>query len=261
MEHQISSAIVNSWFDKLNSNLKTDAIIVGGGPSGLVCAAELADSGISTAIIERKIAPGGGMWGGAMLFNKIVIQQEAIHILDEYNIRYAQYSEGLYVADSIEATSALVYNATHKGVDIFNGMTVEDVIMEDERVTGVVINWTAVSLNHMHVDPLTMTAKAVLDGTGHPCEVVSILTRKNRIELNLPQKNVLYERSMNAAAGERDCVKNTMQVFPGLFVSGMAACGVSGSNRMGPIFGGMLLSGKKAAKIIAETIGGVNKNE
>jgi thiamine thiazole synthase len=34
----------------------------------------------------------------------------------------------------------------------------------------------------------------------------------------------------------------------------MAACGVTGSNRMGPIFGGMLISGKKAARIIDEAL-------
>ena len=45
-------------------------------------------------------------------------------------------------------------------------------------------------------------------------------------------------------------VENTKEIYPGLFVSGMAANGVSGSFRMGPIFGGMLMSGKKAAELI-----------
>ena len=43
--------------------------------------------------------------------------------------------------------------------------------------------------------------------------------------------------------------------YTGLFVSGMAANGVSGSFRMGPIFGGMLMSGKKAAELICEKLG------
>jgi thiamine thiazole synthase len=42
-------------------------------------------------------------------------------------------------------------------------------------------------------------------------------------------------------------VENTKEVFPGLFVSGMAANQVYGGYRMGPVFGGMLLSGRKAA--------------
>ncbi|HQB78599.1 MAG TPA: ribose 1,5-bisphosphate isomerase, partial [Tenuifilaceae bacterium] len=49
-------------------------------------------------------------------------------------------------------------------------------------------------------------------------------------------------------------VENTKMVYPGLYVSGMASNGVSGGFRMGPIFGGMLLSGEKVAKLIAEDI-------
>ncbi|MDP2174010.1 MAG: sulfide-dependent adenosine diphosphate thiazole synthase [Candidatus Cloacimonadaceae bacterium] len=254
MEHQISSAIVKGWFAKLQAHLQTDVVIVGAGPSGLVCAAELAAKGIKTAVFEKKLAPGGGMWGGAMLFNQIVVQTAAIPILEKYGIGYFEASPGIYLVDAVEATSALIYHAAKAGAAIFTGISVEDIIMENNAVSGVVINWTPVSLTKMHVDPLTISAKAVLDGTGHPCEIVSILTNKNHVELDLPSKIVLYEKSMNAAEGEKACVEHTGAVYPGLFVSGMAACGVSGSNRMGPIFGGMLLSGVKAAEIIAGAI-------
>jgi len=47
---------------------------------------------------------------------------------------------------------------------------------------------------------------------------------------------------------------NTKEVYPGLFVVGMAANAVFGSPRMGPIFGGMLLSGKNAAEMIIEKL-------
>ena len=40
----------------------------------------------------------------------------------------------------------------------------------------------------------------------------------------------------------------TREVFPGLYVCGMAANAVFGGHRMGPVFGGMLLSGEKVAK-------------
>ena len=47
-------------------------------------------------------------------------------------------------------------------------------------------------------------------------------------------------------------VNGTKEIYPGLYVCGMAASAVSGTPRMGPIFGGMLLSGKKVAdEIIA----------
>jgi len=39
-----------------------------------------------------------------------------------------------------------------------------------------------------------------------------------------------------------------------LYVTGMAANAVMGAPRMGPIFGGMLLSGKKVAELIAEKL-------
>ena len=61
---------------------------------------------------------------------------------------------------------------------------------------------------------------------------------------------VIGERSLNVELGESTTVENTKEIYPGLFVSGMAANGVSGIFRMGPILGGMLMSGKKAAELI-----------
>ena len=49
-------------------------------------------------------------------------------------------------------------------------------------------------------------------------------------------------------------VQNSREVCPGLYVSGMSANAVFGGPRMGPIFGGMLLSGKKVAEDIAERL-------
>mgnify|MGYP000535614321 CR=1 FL=1 len=36
----------------------------------------LAKAGKKVALFDRKLAPGGGMWGGAMMFNDIVVQEE-----------------------------------------------------------------------------------------------------------------------------------------------------------------------------------------
>ncbi|HDD43749.1 MAG TPA: ribose 1,5-bisphosphate isomerase, partial [Candidatus Desulfofervidus auxilii] len=52
-------------------------------------------------------------------------------------------------------------------------------------------------------------------------------------------------------------VENTKEAYPGVFVAGMAANATFGSYRMGPIFGGMLLSGEKVAQLIRERL----KNE
>ena len=55
---------------------------------------------------------------------------------------------------------------------------------------------------------------------------------------------------MWAEVAENTVEKNTKEVCPGLFVAGMCANTVYGAPRMGPIFGGMFLSGKKCAKMI-----------
>ena len=47
---------------------------------------------------------------------------------------------------------------------------------------------------------------------------------------------------------------NTKRLYPGLYASGMAANNVQGGFRMGPIFGGMLKSGRKIAQIVAEDL-------
>lgn len=64
MEQIVSTGIIDSYFAKLKSNLSIDVAIVGGGPSGIVAAYYLAKAGKKVALFDRKLAPGGGMWGG-----------------------------------------------------------------------------------------------------------------------------------------------------------------------------------------------------
>jgi thiamine thiazole synthase len=250
MEEVVSRGIVGSYFEKLSENLSVDAAIVGGGPSGLVAAYYLAKAGKRVALFERKLAPGGGMWGGAMMFSRIVVQNEALPILDEMGVVYERIDGSAALADSVHATAALIYKATAAGASIFNCHSVEDVVVHDGRMAGLVINWAPVTREKMHVDPLVVMARVTLDGTGHDCEVARTLVRKNGIRLNTASGDVMGEMSMSAEEGETTTVENTKEIYPGLFVSGMASNGVSGSFRMGPIFGGMLMSGKKAAELM-----------
>jgi len=53
---------------------------------------------------------------------------------------------------------------------------------------------------------------------------------------------------MWAEVGEETIVDNSREVSPGLYTCGMCSNAVFGGPRMGPIFGGMLLSGEKVAK-------------
>ncbi|PKG31247.1 MAG: ribose 1,5-bisphosphate isomerase, partial [Methanoregula sp.] len=49
-------------------------------------------------------------------------------------------------------------------------------------------------------------------------------------------------------------LQHTKEVFPGLFVAGMSANAIAGESRMGPVFGGMLLSGEQAANLVLKSL-------
>jgi thiazole biosynthesis enzyme len=253
-EVTISRAITESFMKEFMESMEVDVAVVGAGPSGLLAAHCLARSGLKTAVFERQLRVGGGMPGGGMMFNRIVLQKEGKEILDEFGVRTTLYKRGYYTADALEAISSLCVGAIRSGAKIFNLMTVEDIMIRgNKRVSGLVLQWTAVNMAKMHVDPLAVRAKVVIDATGHESDICHILVRKTGPKLKTATGAVMGEKSMWAEKGEADLVKNTMEVYPGLIVAGMAANAVLGSPRMGAIFGGMLISGKKAAEL-AQTI-------
>lgn len=256
IENVISSAIVRSYTEKLLDHLEVDVAMVGAGPSALVAAFYLAKAGKKVAVFERKLAPGGGTWGGGMLFNEVVVQSDATAILDDLGITYKEIetAPGYFTLDSVEMASALIYGAVHAGAKIFNAMSVEDIIFKGEKVGGLVVNWTPVERLGMHVDPLTVVAKAVLDGTGHPSEIMNLAVNKAQIKLDTPTGKILGERPMWVDSGEASTIENTKEYFPGLFACGMSANNCMGGYRMGPIFGGMLMSGKKVAGLIQASL-------
>ena len=254
IETQVSKGIINTYFEKLQSNLDLDVAIVGGGPSGIVAAYYMAKAGLKVALFDRKLSPGGGMWGGAMMFNQVVIQKEAMDIIKDFDINSTPFDDNLFTIDSVESTSSLLYHAVHAGATIFNCYSVEDVVFKDNVVSGVVVNWTPVLREGLHVDPLNIMAKSVIDGTGHDSEICKTVARKNGIRLDTETGAVIGERSLDVIAGEEEVVNGTKEIYPGLYVCGMAASAVSGTPRMGPIFGGMLMSGKKVAEMIIERI-------
>ncbi|WP_297509911.1 sulfide-dependent adenosine diphosphate thiazole synthase [Thermococcus sp.] len=240
-EVEISRAIVEAYFNDLLENLSLDVAIVGAGPSGMVAGYYLAKNGAKVAIFEKKLSIGGGIWGGAMGFNRIVVQEEAKEILDEFGINYRPFKNGLYVADAIETATTIASKAVKAGVKFFNMIEVEDLVVKENRVVGIVINWTPVMMTGLHVDPLTVEARFVVDSTGHDAQISQHLLKRGLIE------RIPGEGPMWAEKGEELTVKHTREVFPGLYVTGMAANALAGAPRMGPIFGGMFLSGRKAA--------------
>ena len=246
----ITKAIIDRFSQKFMQHTEVDTAIVGAGPSGLIAAYFLAKAGQKVVLFERKLSIGGGMWGGGMMFNEIVVQAEAKGILDMFGISSREYQPDYYTADAVECVTTICSHAVKAGAKIFNCMSVEDVVIRENRVTGLVLNWSAVEMAGMHIDPLSIAAKYVVDATGHDTEVIRVIEKKADITLETETGKILGERSMWADKAEQLTLENTKEICPGVFVSGMAANATFGGPRMGPIFGGMLLSGKKVAELI-----------
>lgn len=249
----VTRIIFQRFSKEFSDNLEVDVAIAGAGPAGLTAAKFLADAGKKTIVFERKLSVGGGMWGGGMTFPVIVVQQESKHLLQDVGVRVHDEGQGYFSADSIEVTTKLCSAAIDAGARIFNTISVEDVLLEKNKVNGFVINWSAVEIAGLHVDPLSIRARFCVDATGHAAEVCKIVRRKVGA-LNTPSGDLEKERSMCAEIGEKTVVENTKEVYPGLFVAGMGANAVYGAPRMGPIFGGMLLSGEKVAKLLLKKL-------
>lgn len=254
-ENNITRAIIESYMTDWCDSLDVDVCVAGAGPAGMWATKRLADAGLKTVLLEKNLSLGGGLWGGGMMLNKVVFQEEARAIFDEMSIRSDEHSPGHYVASSVETTAALALAAARSGAKVFNLMAAEDLIVREGKVTGVVTNWTSVQMAKLHIDPMCISAKVVVDATGHPAELAHLAVDKAGMRLDTETGGVVGEKSMWAVEAESHVVESTSEICPGLYVAGMAATAVHGGYRMGPIFGGMLMSAEKAAKLIIEAVG------
>lgn len=256
-ESELTRTIVRSTLKDWEELSNVDVVVVGAGPSGLTAAKYLADAGLRVLIAERRLSFGGGIGGGGNLLHKVLVESPAEEILRDFNIRYEEVSKGLYVVDTAELMAKLAVGAINAGAKVIFGLTVEDVIYRDDvkdkiQITGVVVIWSAIPLAGLHIDPLFIKSKAVIDATGHDAEVLSIVSKR------LPEAGITVKGHKPAylSKGEELVVKATGKVLPGLYVAGMAAASLYNYPRMGPIFGGMLISGKKVAEEVIKDLKG-----
>ena len=160
-EKVITRAIVSEFAAEFNEYVESDCIIIGGGPSGLVAARDIARAGKKVVIIERNNYLGGGFWSGGYLMPKVTVRHPGEKLLDELGVPYKAVSEGLVVCDAPPACAALITAACQAGARIINMTMLEDLVVKDGRVCGAVINWSPIASLPRQVaalDPVALEA-------------------------------------------------------------------------------------------------------
>ena len=255
-ESEVTRAIVSQFSRDMEEFSTMDVIIIGGGPSGLMAARDLALKGVKVLVVERNNYLGGGFWIGGFLMNTITVRAPAQKVLDELGIKYTAFSKALYCTPGPLACSKLIAAACEAGVKMLNMAQFDDLVMrEKNRVGGVVINWTPVSALPRQitcVDPVAFESKLVIDATGHDAVIVRKLEERGLIKV--PGFGAMWvEQSEDAV------VEHSGLAHPGLIVIGMAVSTTFGLPRMGPTFGAMLLSGRKGAQVALQELKKMSK--
>jgi thiamine thiazole synthase len=249
-EVDITKAIATEFNSVFLDRAESDVIIIGAGPAGLTASRELSSMGFKVLVIEQNNYLGGGYWLGGYMMNPVTVREPAQKIWDELGIPYKKVAEGLYLTPGPHAVSKLIAGACDAGVKFLNLTKFDDLVLKNGRVEGIVVNWMPVSAlprNITCVDPVALEAKVIIDASGHDSVAVKRLVDRGLVEWKGMNPMFVEE-------GEDQVIEKTGEVFPGLIAAGMSVTETHGLARMGPTFGSMLYSGKKAAEVAATKI-------
>ncbi|KAF0246548.1 MAG: thiamine biosynthetic [Planctomycetota bacterium] len=246
-EADVTRAITRAWADHFDQMIQSEVLVVGAGPSGLCCAYNLARQGLKVVVIEQCNHLGGGFWNGGYMSNKAAIRKPADRILEELRIPLQDAGSGIILCDPPHATAALIAACYAAGAKFLNLTVVRDVVWRENRLEGLVVNYAPIysmPQGTAHVDPIPLEAHIVVDATGHDAAVVNLLAKRN-ICAKPPGNGAMWIEE-----SEEEVVKRTGEYLPNLWICGLSVAAVHGTPRMGPAFGGMLLSGQRAAEQI-----------
>ena len=246
-EVQITRAIADEFHSVLVERASSDVIVIGAGPAGLTASRDLSNNGYRVLVVEQNNYLGGGYWLGGYMMNPVTVRAPAQKIWDELGVPYKQVADGLYLTPGPHAVSKLIASACDSGVKFLNLTKFDDLVLRNGRVEGAVVNWMPVSAlprNITCVDPVALEAKVVIDASGHDSVAVKRLVDRGLAEWKGMQP-------MHVESGEDEVVIKTGEVYPGLVAAGMSVTETHGLPRMGPTFGSMLFSGRRAAEIAA----------
>lgn len=243
-ESQVSRAMTRRYFQDLDTYAESDIVIIGAGSCGLSAAYVLGKKrpDLKIAIIEASVSPGGGAWLGGQLFSAMIMRKPADVFLREIGVPYEDEGDYVVVKHAALFTSTVMSKVlAMPNIKLFNATCVEDLITrpgkaehDGVRITGVVTNWTLVSMHHDDqscMDPNTINAPLIISTTGHDGPMGAFCVKRLVSMQRIEKLGGMRGLDMNTA--EDAIVKGTREIVPGLIVGGMELSEVDGANRMG----------------------------
>ena len=127
--------------------------------------------------------------------NKATLCEPAHEILENMGVpcKPVKDCEGMRIVDPPHATARLIASAYEAGTKVLNLTRVVDLILRGEgALEGVVVNNTTAEMaghDVIHVDPIALESKVVVDATGHDAVVVGLLNQRGLLSNGSRQRS------------------------------------------------------------------------